>query len=46
VRTIKRLIRAQELGALEQALSSEGAAQLQALQSPEFHRRLEAFVSR
>jgi enoyl-CoA hydratase/carnithine racemase len=46
VRTIKRLIRAQELGALEQALASEGAAQLQALQSPEFHRRLEAFVSR
>jgi enoyl-CoA hydratase/carnithine racemase len=46
VRTIKRLIRAQELGALEQALASEGASQIQALQSPEFHRRLEAFVSR
>jgi enoyl-CoA hydratase/carnithine racemase len=46
VRTIKRLIRAQEVGALEQALASEGAAQIQALQSPEFHRRLEAFVSR
>jgi 2-(1,2-epoxy-1,2-dihydrophenyl)acetyl-CoA isomerase len=46
VRAIKRLVRAQELGVLEQALASEGAAQLQALQSPEFHRRLEAFVSR
>jgi len=46
VRTIKRLIRAQELGALEQALTSEGASQIQALQSPEFHRRLEAFASR
>jgi 2-(1,2-epoxy-1,2-dihydrophenyl)acetyl-CoA isomerase len=46
VRTIKRLIRAQELGALEQALASEGASQIQALQSPEFHRRLEAFASR
>ena len=32
-----------EVGALEQALASEGAAQIQALQSPEFHRRLEAF---
>jgi 2-(1,2-epoxy-1,2-dihydrophenyl)acetyl-CoA isomerase len=46
VRTIKRLVRAHELGALEQALASEGAAQIQALQSPEFHSRLEAFVSR
>ncbi|MGH7581484.1 MAG: enoyl-CoA hydratase/isomerase family protein, partial [Gemmatimonadales bacterium] len=46
VRTIKRLIRAQELGALEQALASEGASQIQALQSPEFHRRLAAFASR
>jgi 2-(1,2-epoxy-1,2-dihydrophenyl)acetyl-CoA isomerase len=46
VRTVKRLIRAQELGALEQALASEGASQIQALQSPEFHRRLEAFTSR
>ncbi len=46
VRTIKRLVRADELGALEQALASEGAAQIQALQSPEFQRRLEAFVSR
>ncbi len=36
----------EELGALEQALAAEGAAQIQALQSPEFHRRLEAFVSR
>jgi 2-(1,2-epoxy-1,2-dihydrophenyl)acetyl-CoA isomerase len=46
VRAVKRLVRADELGALEQALASEGAAQIQALQSPEFQRRLEAFVSR
>ena len=46
VRAIKRLSRAQEVGALEQALSSEGAAQLQALQSAEFRARLEAFASR
>jgi 2-(1,2-epoxy-1,2-dihydrophenyl)acetyl-CoA isomerase len=46
VRAIKRLTRAQEVGALEQALSSEGAVQLQALQSAEFRARLEAFTSR
>lgn len=46
IRTIKRLSRAQEVGALEQAMSSEGAAQLQALQSPEFRMRLEAFTAR
>jgi enoyl-CoA hydratase/carnithine racemase len=46
IRAIKRLSRAQEVGALEQALSSEGAVQLQALQSDEFRRRLEAFTSR
>jgi enoyl-CoA hydratase/carnithine racemase len=46
VRAIKRLVRSDELGALEQALASEGAAQIQALQSPEFQRRLEAFASR
>jgi 2-(1,2-epoxy-1,2-dihydrophenyl)acetyl-CoA isomerase len=46
VRAIKRLSRAQEVGALEQALSSEGAAQLQALQTPEFRSRLEAFITR
>ena len=46
IRTIKRLSRAQEVGALEQAMSSEGAAQLQALQSSEFHLRLEAFTAR
>ncbi|HEX7336702.1 MAG TPA: enoyl-CoA hydratase/isomerase family protein [Gemmatimonadales bacterium] len=46
LRTIKRLSRAPEVGALEQAMSSEGAAQLQALQSAEFHMRLEAFVAR
>jgi 2-(1,2-epoxy-1,2-dihydrophenyl)acetyl-CoA isomerase len=46
IRAIKRLSRAQEVGALEQALSSEGAAQLQALQSPEFRKRLEAFTAR
>jgi enoyl-CoA hydratase/carnithine racemase len=46
VRTIKRLVRGDELGALERALATEGAAQIQALQSPEFHHRLEAFASR
>lgn len=46
LRTIKRLSRAPEVGALEQAMSSEGAAQLQALQSPEFRMRLEAFAAR
>lgn len=46
VRAVKRLVRADELGALEQALASEGAAQIQALQSPDFQRRLEAFVAR
>jgi enoyl-CoA hydratase/carnithine racemase len=44
IRAIKRLSRAPEVGALEQALSSEGAVQLQALQSPEFLLRLEAFT--
>lgn len=46
LRAIKRLCRAQEVGALEQAMSSEGAAQLQALQSEEFRQRLEAFTAR
>ena len=46
IRTIKRLIRAPEVGALEQALSTEGAAQLQALQSADFRARLEAFAAR
>jgi 2-(1,2-epoxy-1,2-dihydrophenyl)acetyl-CoA isomerase len=46
IKAIKRLSRAQEIGALEQAMSSEGAVQLQALQSDEFRRRLEAFTSR
>jgi enoyl-CoA hydratase/carnithine racemase len=46
IRTIKRLTRAPEVGALEQALSSEGAAQLQALQSADFRVRLEAFAAR
>jgi 2-(1,2-epoxy-1,2-dihydrophenyl)acetyl-CoA isomerase len=46
IRSIKRLSRTPEVGALEQALSSEGAAQLQALQSPEFRLRLEAFAAR
>lgn len=46
IRSIKRLTRAPEVGALEQALSTEGAAQLQALQSPEFRSRLEAFTAR
>jgi enoyl-CoA hydratase/carnithine racemase len=46
IRAIKRLVRASEVGALEQALSAEGAAQLQALQSAEFMQRLEAFAAR
>ncbi|HEX2249521.1 MAG TPA: enoyl-CoA hydratase/isomerase family protein [Gemmatimonadales bacterium] len=46
VRAIKRLCRAGEGGALEQALSSEGAAQIQALQSAEFKARLDAFTAR
>jgi 2-(1,2-epoxy-1,2-dihydrophenyl)acetyl-CoA isomerase len=46
IRAIKRLCRAPEVGALEQALSSEGAAQLQALQGAEFLLRLEAFSVR
>jgi 2-(1,2-epoxy-1,2-dihydrophenyl)acetyl-CoA isomerase len=46
LRAIKRLCRAPEVGALEQALSTEGAAQLQALQGPEFLGRLEAFTRR
>jgi enoyl-CoA hydratase/carnithine racemase len=46
IRAIKRLSRAQEVGALEQAMSSEGAVQLQALQSDEFRQRLEAFTAR
>jgi hypothetical protein len=36
LRAIKRLVRAPEVGALERAMAAEGAAQLQALQSPEF----------
>lgn len=46
IRSIKRLTRAPELGALEQALATEGAAQLQALQGSEFRIRLEAFAAR
>jgi enoyl-CoA hydratase/carnithine racemase len=46
VRAIKRLCRAPEVGALEQALSTEGAAQLQAHQGPDFRLRLEAFTMR
>ena len=46
IRTIKRLSRAPEVGALEQALSGEGAAQLQALQGAEFRLRLESFAAR
>ena len=45
-RAIKRLVRAQEVGALEQVLATEGAAQLQALQGPEFRRRLAAFAAK
>jgi 2-(1,2-epoxy-1,2-dihydrophenyl)acetyl-CoA isomerase len=46
IRAIKRLCRAPEVGALEQALSTEGAAQLQALQGADFLLRLEAFSVR
>jgi 2-(1,2-epoxy-1,2-dihydrophenyl)acetyl-CoA isomerase len=46
LRTIKRLVRGAELGALEQALSAEGAAQLQALRGAEFRERLLAFAAR
>ncbi len=46
VRTIKRQIRASDLGTLEQVLAAEGALQIQALQDPEFRRRLEAFAAR
>ncbi len=46
IRAIKRLVRSGELGALEQTLATEGAAQLQALQTPEFRRRLESFLAR
>lgn len=46
VRAIKRLVRSQEIGALEQTLATEGAAQLQALQGPDFKRRVEAFAAR
>jgi enoyl-CoA hydratase/carnithine racemase len=46
IRAIKRLIRSGEVGALEQTLATEGAAQLQALQAPEFRRRLESFLAR
>jgi enoyl-CoA hydratase/carnithine racemase len=46
LRAIKRLVRAPELGGLEEAMAAEGAAQLQALQSGEFRGRLEAFTSR
>jgi 2-(1,2-epoxy-1,2-dihydrophenyl)acetyl-CoA isomerase len=46
LRAIKRLCRAPEVGALEQALATEGAAQLQALQGPDFLLRLEAFTAR
>lgn len=45
-RTIKRLLRAEQLGALEQALAAEGAAQLQALQSEDFAARRRAFAAR
>jgi len=46
LRAIKRLVRTGEIGALEQTLATEGAAQLQALQGPEFRRRLERFLAR
>ena len=45
-RAIKRFVRAGEIGALEQVLAMEGAAQIQALQGPEFRQRLERFLAR
>jgi enoyl-CoA hydratase/carnithine racemase len=45
-RAIKRFVRAGELGALEQVLAMEGAAQIQALQGAEFRQRLEQFLAR
>jgi 2-(1,2-epoxy-1,2-dihydrophenyl)acetyl-CoA isomerase len=46
VRAIKRLVRSPEIGALEQVLAAEGAAQLQALQGAAFRQRLEQFAAR
>jgi enoyl-CoA hydratase/carnithine racemase len=46
LRAMKRLTRAAEIGALEQALAAEGALQLAALQDGDFQRRLEAFAAR
>ena len=46
VRSIKGLLRAGELTAFEETLDREGAAQLAALQGPDFKQRLMAFLSR
>jgi enoyl-CoA hydratase/carnithine racemase len=46
LRTIKRLVRGGELGALEQVLSAQGAAQLQALRRAEYRERLLAIATR
>jgi len=44
--SIKRLCRAEELAGLTRALEAEGEAQTEALLSPEFQRRLAAFLAR
>ncbi len=44
--SIKRLCRAEELAGLTRALEAEGEAQTAAFLSPEFQRRLAAFVAR
>lgn len=46
VSTIKRLVRAPQLRDIERALAEEGAAQLEAIQSPAFAERLRAFMTR
>jgi enoyl-CoA hydratase/carnithine racemase len=44
--SIKRLCRADKLADLTRALEAEGEAQVEAFQSPEFQRRLAAFLAR
>ncbi|HEU5168922.1 MAG TPA: enoyl-CoA hydratase-related protein [Gemmatimonadales bacterium] len=46
VAAIKRLCRAEELTALERALRAEAEAQVEAFSSPEFQRRVAAFLGR
>ena len=46
IASIKRLCRAEELAGLARALAAEGEAQIEAFLSPEFQRRLAAFLAR